>query len=224
VSDVSLGYIAAIAGILGGLVLGGGCSKSENKGAADAGVPTTSPSTSTSTSTSTGTGDGHALVVAGCLSCHSEHMLAQQRLTQAQWAKVVTKMVGWGANVEPAEVAPLVAYLSASYGPDAGPYEPDAIPPTEATAELAASGDDPFPAGDAARGRALYIDKCSGCHGGDARGHIGVALIDRPFLYRAADFARTVRRGRGKMLPLPLADAEIADVLAHLRSLRNPAP
>ena len=41
---------------------------------------------------------------------------------------------------------------------------------------------------------------------------------------RPADFARSVRRGRGKMLPLALSDAEIGDVLAHLRSLRNPPP
>ena len=167
---------------------------------------------------------GRALVVGACLSCHSEHMLAQQRLTQAQWSKVVTKMVGWGANLEPGEVAPLVAHLASSYGPDAGPYEAETMPSAEARAELVATGDAPFPSGDAGRGRALFADKCSGCHGADARGHIGLLLIDRPILYRSAEFARTVRRGRGKMLPLPLSDAEIGDALAHLRSLRNPPP
>jgi mono/diheme cytochrome c family protein len=133
-------------------------------------------------------------------------------------------MVGWGANLEPAEVGPLVSYLSASYGPDAGAYEVESMPAADAPAELAPAGDEAFPPGDATRGRALYVEKCSGCHGAEARGHIGVALIDRPFLYRPADVARTVRRGRGKMLPIPLSDAEIADVLAHLRTLRNPLP
>ena len=214
---------AWIAGIFGVAATLAGCPRSEKADPrADASV-SASVSASTDASASV-SADGHAIMVAGCLSCHSEHMLAQQRLTQAQWSKVVIKMVGWGANVEPTEVTPLVAYLSSSYGPEAGTYEPETLTAAEASAELGATGDAPFPAGDAARGRALFVDKCSGCHGAEARGHIGVALVDRPFLYRSADFARTVRRGRGKMLPLPLSDAEIGDVLAHLRSLRNPAP
>ena len=195
----------------------GGCPRSENADAnakADAGVEA---------GVEAGMVDGHALVVGACLSCHSEHMLGQQRLTQAQWQKVVTKMVGWGANLEPAEVGPMVAYLSATYGPDAGEYKPKTQPAAEALSEIMPT-EDPFPAGDAERGKPLYVEKCAGCHGGDAHGHIGVGLIDRPFLHRAADFAKTIRRGRGKMLPIPMADAEIADVLAHLRRLKNPPP
>ena len=168
--------------------------------------------------------DARTIAVNGCLSCHSEGMFAQQRLTQAQWQKTVTKMVGWGANVEPREVAPLVAYLSSTYGPDAGDYTPETITGDEAAAEIAPTPDDPLPTGDAERGKPLFIDKCSGCHGADARGHIGVLLIDRPVLYRAADFTKMVRKGRGKMLPLVMSDAEIGDVLAHLRKLRNAVP
>ena len=171
--------------------------------------------------------DGHALVAGACLSCHSEHMLAQQRLTEAQWEKVVTKMAGWGANLDPTEVAPLVAHLSATYGPDAGDagdYEAGTITAAEAMAEIAPLPDGLFPAGDAERGKPLFIEKCSACHGQDARGSIGVLLIERPLLYRAAEFAKTVNKGRGKMLPIALSDAEIGDVLAHLRRLRNAPP
>jgi mono/diheme cytochrome c family protein len=164
--------------------------------------------------------DGRTLVKNACLSCHSEEMLLQQRLTPAQWSKVVTKMAGWGANLEPNEAAPLAAWLAATYGPDAGPYEPTPMQAGEAAAEIAPLPDGLFAGGDAERGRPLYIDKCSGCHGADARGHIGVLLIDRPFLYRAADFADTIRRGRGKMTPIALSDPEIADILAHLRRLK----
>jgi len=221
VSNVSIGYIAKIAGIVAVSVMVAGCPKGENA-KADASADA-SADADAGASANVGV-EGRALVAGACLSCHSEHMLAQQRLTQAQWSKVVTKMVGWGANLEPAEVAPLVSHLASSYGPDAGPYEPETMAAAEAPAELAATGDDPFPVGDAARGRALFVDKCSGCHGNDARGHIGVSLIDRPVLYRPADVARAVRRGRGKMLPLPLTDAEIGDVLSHLRSLRNAPP
>ena len=166
--------------------------------------------------------DGREIVRGACLSCHSEQMLAQQRLTPAQWTKTVGKMVVWGANLDPKEVEPLVAYLSATSGVDAGPYVPDEVSAKEALAEVAATPDDPIPAGVIERGQPLFLDKCSGCHGSDARGATGVALVDRPFLYRAADFASTVRRGRGKMIPQALSDAQIGDVLAYLRSLRNP--
>jgi hypothetical protein len=58
----------------------------------------------------------------------------------------------------------------------------------------------------------------------DALSRTWLSRTGRAFLYRAADVAKTIRKGRGKMLPLPLSDAEIADVLAHLRRLKNPPP
>lgn len=166
--------------------------------------------------------EGEALVKNACLSCHSEDMLEQQRLTLAQWTKEVTKMVGWGANLDPIDTAPLTSWLAATYGPDAGLYEASVISAADASAKLAALPDGPFANGDPERGRAIYTDRCSGCHGPDARGHIGVLLVDRPFLYRAQDVAETIRHGRGKMIPIPMSDSEIGDVLAHLRRLKNP--
>jgi mono/diheme cytochrome c family protein len=207
--------VRAATGVLCVLVLAG-CPKTE-KVEADAG-PKASTDSSTSPST---TFDAKTVIVNGCRSCHSQPMLEQQRLTEAQWLKVVTKMVTWGANVEPTEVKPLVSFLAASYGPDAGEYEAETIAAADALSELAVLPDGPIPAGDAARGKLLYIEKCSGCHGADARGATGVNLIDRPILYRAGELAMLVRKGRGKMLPLNMADGEIGDVLAHLRSLKN---
>lgn len=160
--------------------------------------------------------DGHTIVENACLSCHTEQMLQQQRLTEPQWAKEVTKMAGWGANLEPADTAPLVAYLADHYGPDAGAY----TAPIGPADELAGTDDGAFAGGDVERGHGLYVDKCAGCHGNDAKGHIGVDLVDRPFLYRAADFARTVRKGRGKMPPQNVTDAQFADILAYLRKQR----
>ena len=173
-----------------------------------------------SSAPSASTRDGRMLVAGACLSCHSDEMLAQQRLTPTQWSKVVTKMVSWGAPLEPGEVAPLTDYLSANFGPDAGSYEPAPIAANEANLELAAQDDGPFAGGDAARGGTIYLERCSACHGPDARGALGVRLIERPFLYRATDFANTVRHGRGKMPPLSLADRDIGDLLSHLRALR----
>ena len=164
--------------------------------------------------------EGRALVKNACLSCHSDEMLAQQRLTPAQWSKEVTKMAGWGANLEPSEVAPLAAWLASAYGPDAGPYAAATIAAEDAPLEIAPLPDGPFGGGDPERGAPLYVDKCSACHAPDARGHIGVNLVERPILYRAPELAEMVRRGRGKMVPLPLTDAQIADILAYLRRLK----
>ena len=210
------------------LVLSGACSKSAERAAAtDAGAGAGANADADGAALVTAKAgmsdaDGKKLVAGACLSCHTEHMLAQQRLTPTQWTKTVTKMVSWGANLEPSEEGPLVRYLSRKYEPDAGAYVAETLSAAEAVAEIEPTPDGTFPAGDAERGKALFVDKCSGCHGADARGGIGVLLVDRPFLYRASDFAKTVRKGRGKMLPLSLSDAEIGDVLAHLRTLKNP--
>jgi mono/diheme cytochrome c family protein len=213
--------------MLGGLALFG-CSKGHTGAAPDASSASTAtdggPAASAATTPMVFANDeGRPLVRNACLSCHSEEMLAQQRLTPEQWAKVVTKMVGWGANLEPGDTAALTAWLSTTYGVDAGPYTPEMIGVDAAAEELAPLPDGPFANGDAERGGPLYVDKCSGCHGADARGGIGVLLVDRPFLYRAAELATTIRRGRGKMPPLPLSDREIADIVAHLRRLK-PTP
>jgi mono/diheme cytochrome c family protein len=168
--------------------------------------------------------EGHALVVGSCLSCHGEQMLAQQRLTEAQWRETVTRMFDWGAPIEPREIGTIVGYLAATYGTDAGPFVPDKVTASEAAAELAQLDDGPYGGGEVNHGRLFFLDRCSACHGQNARGSRGVSLIDRPILYRAADFAKVVRKGRGKMQGRSHEDRDIADILAHLRSLRNPIP
>lgn len=196
------------------------CSRKEQPLALPADAGTSSSDAATVVPTVPSAEEGPALVRGACLSCHSEEMLAQQRLTPAQWTKTVTKMVGWGANLEPKDTAPLTAWLAATYGVDAGAYVAAPIDVHTAAAEIAPLPDGPFAGGDADRERAIYIDRCSGCHGPEARGHIGVLLVDRPFLYRAEELASTVRLGRGKMPPIAMTDGELADVLAHLRRLQ----
>lgn len=167
---------------------------------------------------------GRALVASNCLSCHSEEMVSQQRLTAKQWGNVVKKMHGWGSPVEPENVEPLVAYLAATYGLSAGPHQVATISAKQAVAALEPQADGPFSGGDATRGAAKYHELCATCHGEDGRGAaLGVCLADRPLLHRAADFAREVRKGRGRMPAYgeqAVPDAQIADMLAHLRTLR----
>lgn len=164
--------------------------------------------------------DGRAIAAGACMSCHSEEMLAQQRLPREKWAATVKKMSGWGANLDPGDEGALVAWLAATYGPDAGPWEPARIGAAAATAEVAPAEDAAYANGDPERGKALFTERCAPCHGPDARGRIGTNLVERPVLYRPRTFAETVRRGRGKMTPIAATDREIADVVAHLRRLR----
>jgi cytochrome c5 len=53
-----------------------------------------------------------------CLACHSsDYVYMQPKLTRAQWAAEVTKMVNaYGATVPPAEVTPIVDYLLTQNG------------------------------------------------------------------------------------------------------------
>ena len=69
-------------------------------------------------------GPGKAAADRGCVFCHSADIVAQQRLTEKQWAAEVTKMTGWGADVPPESKDELVAYHTKNFGPDAPRYEP----------------------------------------------------------------------------------------------------
>jgi mono/diheme cytochrome c family protein len=203
---------AATLAILSASLLG--CPKKEEP--ADAGVVAVEASAPKVT-------DARDIAVSACFSCHTEEMLAQQRLTREKWTAEVKKMMGWGANLDPGDFDPLVTWLAESYGPDAGAWEPKTITPAEAAAELALEDDGPYAPGDFDRGKTLYVDRCAACHGSDARGHIGVNLVERPILYRAPRLAEIVRRGKGKMLPIKATDAEIADILVFLRHQRLPS-
>jgi len=69
-------------------------------------------------------GAGKASADRGCVFCHSVDMVAQQRLTEKQWAAEVVKMTNWGADVPADKREELVAYLVKNFGPDGGPYAP----------------------------------------------------------------------------------------------------
>ena len=174
-----------------------------------------------SAATATAPFDGKLLVAGACLSCHTEDLLAQQRLPKEKWAATVKKMMGWGANLDPSDAEKLVGYLAETYGPDAGPWEPGALSAEDARKALEPLDDGPYAGGDAEKGKPLFVEMCSGCHGPDARGALGVNLVERPLLYRASEVAIAVRRGRGKMTPARgMTDRQIADVIAYLRTLR----
>ncbi len=158
-----------------------------------------------------------------CNVCHREDLVHQQRLSEKQWHATVDKMVRWGAPLNDAAMKEtLVSYLAERYGPDAGPPAQRRIAPHTARAAVAPLPDAPFGDGDAARGEQLFGRSCVACHGPDARGQIGVNLVDRYLLDRAREFATIVREGKGKdqlMQGQPIDAAGIADLLAYLRGL-----
>ena len=53
----------------------------------------------------------------GCLACHGEDVIQQQRLTRAQWDAEINKMTGWGAKVADQDRSALLDFLAGRYGP-----------------------------------------------------------------------------------------------------------
>lgn len=56
--------------------------------------------------------DSPAAYKAACLACHDEHMMTQQHLTRAQWDREITKMTGWGAQVDSNNHDAILEYLA----------------------------------------------------------------------------------------------------------------
>ena len=59
-----------------------------------------------------------------CLICHSEDMIAGQRLTPVQWKAEIEKMINWGAPLPKNEESPLIDYLARHYSDRSTPPVP----------------------------------------------------------------------------------------------------
>ncbi|MEE3327271.1 MAG: c-type cytochrome [Myxococcota bacterium] len=167
-------------------------------------------------------GDDSAMneVSMSCSMCHGMDLVAQQRLTEAQWQGVVEKMMGWGAVVPAERQAPVIQVLAERFGLEAAPYKPVEITAAAALAKVSPAPDPDLPGGHKENGEKLYAQSCAACHGPEARGGLGLALADKPIVDQPAAFERVVREGRRLMPPLSHLDQQdIADVLAYLRGL-----
>lgn len=58
---------------------------------------------------------GEAVFTRSCLTCHGRDLTEGQRLTTTGWTREVEKMMRWGAQVDEADKAALVAWLAATY-------------------------------------------------------------------------------------------------------------
>jgi mono/diheme cytochrome c family protein len=159
----------------------------------------------------------HQIVEQSCQICHAIDLVQSQRLAKATWEKEVKKMIGWGAPVAPEEVAAVAAMLADEYGVSVPPSPPPSLSTTEVAASFAL--DEPSAGGDAKHGAAFYQLACASCHGGGGvGGPIGPALVERPILHRAHDFAHVVRTGLRRMPAVPVDDATMRDLFAFLRA------
>lgn len=75
------------------------------------------------------------LINAQCRICHSVDYLTQQRLSEAAWKKTIDKMRTFGAVLDDAQTASLVAFATRYWNPDLpertwkpGPPPPGAVP------------------------------------------------------------------------------------------------
>ena len=75
-------------------------------------------------------GSGKAVADQACLICHSGDILRQQRLTEKQWGAVITKMIGWGAELSDEDKATLLPYLTEQFGAE-NRFEPIAVRPIQ---------------------------------------------------------------------------------------------
>jgi mono/diheme cytochrome c family protein len=110
-----------------------------------------------------------------CGGCHPVETVTSQRRTRAQWQESINSMVARGAKGTDAELAAILDYLTAQFGP-AAPGAPSApFGPAGGRGRNAAylpGSADKHVVDEAAanRGRKVYAAECINCHGTHARG------------------------------------------------------
>jgi mono/diheme cytochrome c family protein len=113
-------------------------------------------------------------------------------------------------------IGPTTAKVTVPSDPESG--EPERVGPAEAGG------------GDPARGKAVYEASCVSCHGPDGAGRTPMGqmmragnLTDAAVHARLSDgqMAAVVKNGKGRMPSFDLADEQLRDVVAYVRSLKR---
>ena len=63
-------------------------------------------------------GKGIEKVRLHCALCHGLELVADQRLSRADWARVVDRMIEFGARMEPEDRRDVLDYLTTVFGPE----------------------------------------------------------------------------------------------------------
>lgn len=163
---------------------------------------------------------GWDIVVNACLSCHTAELLSQQRLSAKQWQASITKMHKWGALVYESEEPELTTYLADHFTTGMPVAQVPTISYKEAVGVLKPLNDGPYADGDRHKGKEIYTANCASCHAENGRGATATNLVDRTSLWRAPEFAKVVREGRGRMMAYGdmFSDKQIGSMIAYLRS------
>ena len=75
-------------------------------------------------------GPGHDTLVNACSSCHQPEVVADKQMSKKEWEDTVHTMVDRGADATEAQVAEIVAYLTANFsGAPKAPAQP--VPPAK---------------------------------------------------------------------------------------------
>ena len=77
--------------------------------------PAATAVTASATTGASASAAGEAVFTRSCLTCHGRDLPEGQRLTATGWTREVEKMMRWGAKVDEADKAALVAWLTATY-------------------------------------------------------------------------------------------------------------
>src|SRR5688572_27659483 len=97
---------------------------------------------------------GQEIVGQACMQCHNLRYMQVQRKNSEQWRNVVYAMISTGALVLPEEVDPLVAYLTATFGPNSATPAASTPPGSASSA----------PQSPAVEGKILVERNCQQCH------------------------------------------------------------
>ncbi len=110
-------------------------------------------------------GNGKADFQRICSSCHSIDRATSQRMTRAEWAAVVSDMVGRGAQGSTADLDNVVTYLSANFGQSNASSSPSLPPASAAGEQTAPSAHPPFAPDAAAQEAPLSAEEMSKAKG-----------------------------------------------------------
>jgi Cytochrome C oxidase, cbb3-type, subunit III len=162
-----------------------------------------------------------------CLICHTEDLIAGQRLTPVQWKAEIEKMVNWGSPLPKEAAVPLIDYLSRHYSDRTAPSTPARATLEDVDSlEVPGHGRNLAPVnGDLERGMRLFATNCATCHGPSALGgELGPSLVNKAILVHPREYDQILRQGLRRMpgFPAVMSTKDRADVLAWLRSRTYP--
>ena len=73
-------------------------------------------------------GAGADKVRAACLGCHDSGIIAQEQLDRRGWARLLDRMIRWGATVRAPDREAILNYLATHFSPPAKPVEKEKNP------------------------------------------------------------------------------------------------